>query len=79
MGKSYDRVGSNKKPLGNALKRDAVNIIPQLDDVAHYFAFEVVKLTFAGLHMIVKRFLVLHKRLSSSRVAVHMVPLCVVR
>ena len=61
MGKPDDRIGSDEEPFSNALKRDIVNIITQLDDVAHDLAFEIVELALASSHMIIKRFLIFHK------------------
>lgn len=61
MGKPDDCIGSDEEPFSNALKRDIVNIITQLDDVAHDLAFEIVELALASSHMIIKRFLIFHK------------------
>lgn len=61
VGKPDDRIGSDEEPFSNALKRDVVNIITQLDDVAHDLVFEIVELTLASSHMIIKRFLIFHK------------------
>ena len=61
MSKPDDCIGSDEEPFSNALKRDIVNIITQLDDVAHDLAFEIVELALARSHMIIKRFLIFHK------------------
>ena len=61
MSKPDDCIGSDEEPFSNALKRDIVNIIAQLDDVAHDLAFEIVELALASSHMIIKRFLIFHK------------------
>ena len=61
MSKPDNCIGSDEEPLGNALKRSVVNIITQLDDVAHDLAFEIVELALASSHMIIKRFLIFHK------------------
>ena len=54
MGKPDDCIGSDEEPLSNALKRDVVNIITKLDDVAHDLAFEIVELILASSYMIIK-------------------------
>lgn len=61
VGKPDDCIGSDEETFSNALKRDIVNIITQLDDVAHDLAFEIVELALASPHMIIKRFLIFHK------------------
>lgn len=61
MSKPDDCIGSDEEPFSNALKRDIVNIITQLDDVAHDLAFEIVELALASPHMIIKRCLIFHK------------------